>query len=315
MTAAPADRRSCDDPSAAARAHHPLIAAIEPWRGWLRPGEFTNWLGVRSGAAMWLDGTGPTLRDHWRHLRPYYRRRYADNSRPDFNEEYIEWVALAEAVAAAHKHFVMIELGAGWGRWLLNAGALARLRGDLTFQLVGVEAEPRHYRWMRRHFRRNGLRPRDHDLIHAAIAARAGRVPFYVGRAVDWWGQCLVIPGQGLREVAGRVRRGIRIKRVPSLTLVDLLARYPYVDHIDSDIQGAELEVFAAAAEEVDRRVRSVFVEAHRPQNEAGLRDLFRGLGWANLADYPGGETSPTPFGPIAFPDGAQRWVNPRFMS
>src|SRR6516164_7775912 len=145
MTAAPADRRSCDDPSAAAPAHHPLIAAIAPWRGWLRPGEFTNWLGVRSGAAMWLDGTGPTLRDHWRHLRPYYRWRYADDSRPDFNEEYIEWVALAEAVAAAHKHFVMIELGAGWGRWLLNAGALARLRGDLTFQLVGVEAEPRHY--------------------------------------------------------------------------------------------------------------------------------------------------------------------------
>jgi hypothetical protein len=112
----------------------------------------------------------------------------------------------------------------------------------LTFQLIGVEAEPRHYRWMRRHFRRNGLRPRDHDLIRAAIAARAGCAPSYVGRAVDWWGQCLVIPGQGLKEVAGRVRRGIRIKRVPSLTLVDLLARYPYVDHIDSDIQGPSLK-------------------------------------------------------------------------
>jgi FkbM family methyltransferase len=297
--------------------HHPLIAAIEPWHGWVGRGEVANWLGVHSSAAMWLDGTGPTLRDQWHLLSASFRRRYVDTSRPPFNEEYIEWLAVAEAVASARGRFVMIELGAGWGRWLLNAAALARCRVDLILQLIGIEAEPRHYGWLLKHFRRNGLRPRDHDLIRAAITGRAGPgpVPFYVGRAVDWWGQCLVIPGQGLKEVAPRVRRGVRIEQVPSLTLATLLARHPQVDYIDCDIQGAELEVLAAAAEEVDRGVRSVFIETHRSENEAGLRAMFRGLGWTNLADYPRGETSRTPYGSITFPDGVQRWVNPRFMT
>src|SRR5262249_3915070 len=149
---------------------------------------------------------------------------YVHTSRPAFDEEYIEWLAVTEAVASARGRFVMIELGAGWGRWLLNAAAPARRRADLILQLIGIEAEPRHYRWLLKHFRRNGLRPCDHDLIRVAITGRAGPgpVPFYVGRAVDWWGQCLVIPGQGLNEVAPRVRRGIRIKQVPSLTLAAL---------------------------------------------------------------------------------------------
>jgi len=296
-------------------AHHPLIAAIEPWQGWVRRGEVTNWLGVPSSAAMWLDGTGPTLRDQWHLLWPAYRRRYVFHSRPPFDEEYIEWLAVAEAVASARGRFVMVELGAGWGRWLLNAATLARRRGDLSLQFIAIEAEPRHYRWLLKHFERNGLRAEDHDLIRAAVTGQAGPgpVPFYVGRAVDWWGQCLVIPGQGLKEVSPRVRRGIHIKQVPSITLSDLLVRYPQVDYIDCDIQGAELEVFAAAAAEVDRRVRSVFIETHRSQNEAGLRAMFRGLGWTNLADFPRSETSKTPYGPITFPDGVQRWVNPRF--
>jgi FkbM family methyltransferase len=301
------------DESADPRAHHPLITAIEPWRGWVRPGDVTNWLGVRSSAAMWLDGTGPTLLHQWRRLLPAYRRRYEYTSRPRFDEEYIEWLALAESVAAARKHFAMIELGAGWGRWLLNAAALIRLRRDLTLQLIGVEAEPKHYRWLRRHFRRNGLRLRDHALIRAAITAGASPASFYMGRAADWWGQCLLIPGLGLRAVPARVRRGVRIKRVAAVTLTDLLARYRYIDYIDSDIQGAELDVFAAAADHVDRRVRSVFIETHYARTEAGLRDMFRGLGWTSLADYPRGEISQTPYGPIMFPDGAQWWSNPRF--
>src|SRR5262245_42594667 len=101
------------DESVASRVHHPLIAAIEPWHGWVRPGEVTNWLGVRSSAAMWRHGTGRTLRDEWRRLLPMYRLRYERTFRPAFDEEYVEWLALAEAVAAARRHFVMIELGAG----------------------------------------------------------------------------------------------------------------------------------------------------------------------------------------------------------
>ena len=42
---------------------------------------------------------------------------------PSFNEEYFEWVDVLEAVVARAGMFTMLELGAGWGRWLANAAA------------------------------------------------------------------------------------------------------------------------------------------------------------------------------------------------
>ena len=41
---------------------------------------------------------------------------------PDFCEEYFEWIDVLESVLAADQQFVMIELGAGYGRWLVQRG-------------------------------------------------------------------------------------------------------------------------------------------------------------------------------------------------
>src|SRR5438045_8053588 len=76
---------------------------------------------------------------------------------PPLNEEYFEWIDLFESLQAARDRFVMIEVGAGYGRWGISAGRLAkglRLRDvDLRF----VEAEPQHAAWAREYIQVNGL--------------------------------------------------------------------------------------------------------------------------------------------------------------
>ena len=42
-------------------------------------------------------------------------------SYPTFSEEYFEWIDILESVIATDQQFVMIELGAGYGRWLVIA--------------------------------------------------------------------------------------------------------------------------------------------------------------------------------------------------
>ena len=53
----------------------------------------------------------------------------------------------------------MVELGAGWGRWLVDAWSVLKQIGktDKGLLLVGVEAEPTHFEWMKQHFADNGL--------------------------------------------------------------------------------------------------------------------------------------------------------------
>ena len=64
----------------------------------------------------------------------------------------------------------MVYLGAGYGRWLVKgAAAVRQCHGDLPIKLIGVEAEPTHFEWLKQHFNDNGLDPAQHELIEAAV--------------------------------------------------------------------------------------------------------------------------------------------------
>ena len=66
---------------------------------------------------------------------------------------------MLESVLEADDGFTMVELGAGWGRWLVDAWSVLKQIGktDKRLLLVGVEAEPTHFEWMKQHFADNGL--------------------------------------------------------------------------------------------------------------------------------------------------------------
>src|SRR5579883_1190234 len=160
-----------------------------------------------------------------------------ERSLPRIDEEIFEWIDVLECVEAARGRFTMVELGAGYGRWLL-AGAMAARQRSLPFHLVGVEAEPRHFAWLKQHLRDNDIDPAAHTLIEAPVSGRRERVRFYVGDPKKWYGQSITT------HMAPEVN-GASIVEMDSITLADVLRPLGKVDLIDMDIQGAEHDVLA----------------------------------------------------------------------
>jgi FkbM family methyltransferase len=253
------------------------------------------------------------------------QRRWTTTEVPAVNEEYFEWIDVLEAVEAAHDQFTMVELGAGYGRWLMNAAAAVRARSGMSLRLVGVEAEPTHFGWMRRHFEDNDVPETAVTLIHAAVAAGPSRVRFHIGDPSAWYGQAIYpnqwIPAprssisRWLHRLAGAPREQHRVVEVAAVTLSSVLQPYDRVDLVDLDIQGAEADVLESARAGLTDKVRRVHVGTHGPDIERRLRKLFGALGWINLNDYAWASEASTPWGRVRFEDGVQTWLNPHLTT
>ena len=294
-----------------------ILSAFEPWEGVVEPGWTVNWLGVRTRLEMQGGVTGFDAPTHVR-LTP-----------PEPSEDLLEWVDVLDSVVESTGPFTMVELGAGWGRWLVNAAAAARhLDPERAVTLVGLEAEPTHFRWLGRHLVDNGLDPREHVLVQAAVAATDGRVRFQRGDAAGWYGQAIERDDPAAR-LSGPVSRLIRwsrntaanrlavgrdsrrVRRTRAVSLTTLLEPFERVDLVDADVQGVEADVFEPAAAVLAAKVRRVHVGTHDRDNEQRLRALFDVLGWACRFDYPCGGRCETEWGVVEFEDGVQSWINP----
>jgi len=233
------------------------------------------------------------------------KNEYVESSSyPAFNEEYFEWIDLLETVMAADKEFVMIELGAGYGRWLVDAAmAVKQYHGNIPLKLIGVEAEPSHFQWMKQHFQYNGIDPEQQELIEAVVDEKEGEVDFYVGRPDEWYGQSIARGSNSSSE---------SVTKVKAITLNQILSKLEQVDLIDLDVQGAELAVLRSGIEELNKKVKRVHIGTHGRYLEQGLRELFREHEWYKVNDYCCNAREITEWGEISFQDGVQTWINPR---
>jgi FkbM family methyltransferase len=241
---------------------------------------------------------------------------------PVIHEELFEWIDVAETILQARKKYTFIELGCGYGRWIVFAFLALNQQCSLPASWIGFDPEPSHYAWALEHLRINGVS--NARIIEAAVGATDGEANFFTGAADAWYGQYLAPEAlepttpekRGERLLNGQKEQPFdTISRVKMVSLVTILGPLDHVDLIDCDIQGAELDVLTAAAKAVDSKVSRLHVATHSPEVEEGLRELFRGLGWRKLNDYTMGKENDTRFGKVTFVDGVQSWVNPRFNS
>ena len=157
------------------------------WSGLEEPGIRVNFLGVKTRDYM------DQLERHPKTPR-LIAGSLTTTCLPDFDEEYFQWVDLVEAVSLAQGRFTMMELGAGFGRWLVNAAAVLQMMNGNPYRLIGVEAEPTHYQWLKKHIQDNDLDANSCELIQGAIDAENGSARFVVGRPSRWYGQSLWPP-------------------------------------------------------------------------------------------------------------------------
>lgn len=223
--------------------------------------------------------------------------------------ELTEWEAMLDAIDDASGRLTMIEVGAGIGRWVVHSvAALRRYRPELKYRFLAVEAEPTHYRWLKQHTRRNGIRRWSRagscKTIEAAVSAESGHDNFFFGNPREWYGQALVRPENHTARSP--------VTQVRTVTLSSLLEPLSRVDLMDIDIQGAELEVLTEAASTLGG-VRRIFVETHSEAIDEQLPLVFeRAAGdWQQEVSIPLGAHISTPLGDADFTGGgAQVWRN-----
>ena len=282
-------------PGTAEIIHHPVFRQFSCWQGNVPPDFIVNFLGVITRVG-YFEAYGEIS-------RKYPKDRHVETDYPVFDEEYFELIDILEAVVAAENQFTMLELGAGYGRWTANAAAALRILGKPQYSFIAVEAEPTHFQWMSQHLADNSVDHNNLRLVQAAVAGVDGKVGFhledaqYVGPA-RWYGQHIGGPHS-----------------VDAVSLNTLLQPLSSVDLIDIDVQGAELQVLQAAAQELDEKVKRVHIGTHGADIEAGLHSLFSRLGWTCLRCFPCGGSAETEWGAFIFQDGVQSWLNPAFSS
>ena len=282
----------------AAPEPHTVFSRFASYEGWAEPGFERGFYGIN-------------IRD-WLYLgqsKGFTDRRAVHVGHPSVDEEYFEWIALLGAISAARGRFCMAELGAGWGRWMASAAVLCRQKG-IEFSLIGVEAEPSHFEWMKMVLRDNGVDPDRHHLVQAAVADRDGEV-ILTGpdTPLTVWGHRTVRPDE---VPAWETLPGYMFWTVPGRSLQTLFAAHDYIDLVDLDVQGVEYDILAPAFDTLNAKVGIVHIGTHSREVEKSLTKAFRANRWRNAFSYPSHSDTNTMFGRVTFTDGVQTWVNPR---
>lgn len=220
---------------------------------------------------------------------------------PPFNEEYIEWIDVLTSVIMAKEKFTMIELGAGWGRWISRAhAAMKQVHPEMDAYYIGVEAEPTHYKWMCDHCSYNRMMDQA-LLIESAVSDADGDIKFHTGKPAEWYGQC--IGGEAT----------VRCMSLETI-LRDCLKYCDSIDLMDLDVQNYEF-IILNSAKELLQKVKKIHIGTHSTEVEKDLRNMFRPMGWKCVNDFSLFTRHATKYGSADFNDGIQTWVSPEFYN
>jgi FkbM family methyltransferase len=225
------------------------------------------------------------------------------------DEEIFEWIDLLEAINAARESFTMVELGAGYGRWIVAAAVALRRHRVMPFRLIGVEAEPNHFEMMKQHLRDNGFVPENHTLINAAITPTGRPVHFIVGHSDSWYGQAIIPEGYSFPDFPDA-----RAVEVPGISLEEVLEPLDRVDLCDIDIQGAEADIVECSIDVLSSKVSRLHIGTHSTQIETRLHRVLSSAEWCCVRSYPHSSQTETELGRIEFVDGVQSWLNRRLL-
>lgn len=232
--------------------------------------------------------------------------------------ETIEWIGLLKSVKQARaeqrQEFAAMELGAGWGPWLVNAANAARRTGIVRFHFCGVEADPGRLKLMEQHFRDNALDPAEHDLILGAVGVTPGTARWPIITDPQNAGGARPVRDGVASDEEYMLLEGRPTREVEIIALAELLRRRTRWDLVHIDIQGWEFEICEAFSKELTERVAWMVIGTHSRKIEGDLLQLLHQHGWICENEKPSRfvfDQSRKNLAMMTIVDGAQVWHNP----
>jgi FkbM family methyltransferase len=224
----------------------------------------------------------------------------------NFHSSGMEWAGSLRSVLEAKAQLVVMELGAGWGPWLVALARAARLRGIDNIHLVGVEGSKGHFEYLLTHFADNGLDPQGHTLLHAVVGPTDGIAEFPV----------LPDPSAnyGARAIFSKQTNSAlehsETEKVSCVSLLTLARAFDRVDLIHFDIQGAEADVILSSLGVLKEKARRLVIGTHSRSIEQQLLDGLAAQAWVLEAEKSCTYRQDGPAMALDL-DGCQVWRNP----
>jgi FkbM family methyltransferase len=267
---------------------------------------FERWAGIADGKSGY-DFLGTKTSPTYRRGLPASDLGQLKPPLPKINDQYPEWVFLLRFVEGYREKSnpVIVDIGAGWGPWLVRAAAAFKQK-QIECKLVGVEADPDHYAFLKEHFIENDLDPSQHYLVEGAVSVNTGVSKF------ETFGDASGPYGQRLTDDAGAGSHAIPVN---TYTLDSILQPFSCVDYMTVDIQGAEATIIPGAIDILTQKVARLQLATHNASIHKATRNTLREAGWRLIWEGPYQERAITRWGCIKFEDGSQTWINPKLCN
>lgn len=219
---------------------------------------------------------------------------------PSLSEWTIDWIATLSAAVTAGPEFRIVELGAGYGQWMVTAILAYRSKHDGFAHGVAVEADPTHYEWLHKHTQRNlvHLDNVETSLVHAA-AGIDGFVEFPV----------VADPSKDYGAAYARSGSYEKTLKVPCMSLCSLYLTFNNapVDLVHIDIQGAESDLISHPDfGSTLQNTRMVLFGTHTSvELHEKVKESLIAAGFNIKVDWPRHSTIHTEYGTLNTNDGA----------
>lgn len=246
-----------------------------------------------------------------------------DQSLPSPNhEDLFEYIDLLYSVSTSSEKFTMVEVGAGYGRWILNAFNALNRRikpGVIDYQFYGFEADLTRLNHCRMLAQSAGIK--NIVLYPEAVVSKSDQekskfasFSFHKADPARFGGAVIdesrdSISGRGVEgDTSWRV-----VADVNTCRLSDRLSDVGLIDFVDFDIQNAEISVIPSEIEFLTTRARVVHVGTHSPLADEVVKKSFTEHGWIPRWELPWRSTYSWEKGVVTFTDGVFSYANPKF--
>ena len=230
---------------------------------------------------------------------------------PTPSEWTVDWIACLLAAKLAGDRFTVIELGAGYGQWMVTAiMAYKTLHPGRPAHGMALEADMTHYQWLEQHVAKNlgGYTDITTDLLHAA-AGFDGVASFPM----------LSEPDRDYGAAYQPNKKGENMQEVPCLSMdaIDRHFREHQIDILHVDIQGAEKDLIASPGfDAVIRKASFVLFGTHRSDDlHYSVKQAIESANMRVALEWPRNSSVSSRFGAIQTNDGAILAVSPQVMS